>query len=188
MVLPGIDTLPGHIPPPRLGNMSCNPRVAVVHPSDDPTRQLVPAVSLRLGAGDGRTIRSRRQLLRVLGGARWALYARDADAIRRLEAITRAVPELLDLPSVLPLAGRGNLPVVTERVEPLLAWTLLSQRSGPIWLRRRPCAVGIPLAADSTATLLVGPDLRDRILAAIDAPGWPARVLERARSIEEASQ
>jgi len=169
--------------PPPLGNMSCRPRVAVVHPSDDPARQLVPALRARLVMAGRARSRSVRGPLRLPGLPRGAIPTDPARATRRLEAIADAVPALLGLPSVIPLAPGGSLPDTIERTDPLLAFALLARRSGAVWLgRRTPATEG--LATGGTVTLLVPATVRARILAALDAPGWAERVLERAIALE----
>jgi hypothetical protein len=65
----------------------------------------------------------------------------------------------------------------------MLAIALLARRSGPVFLRRRtPGLEG--LERGGMVTLLLPAPARARILAAVDAPGWPALVLERAMALE----
>ena len=106
-------------------------------------------------------------------------------ARRRLEAIADAVIELLPLPAVVPLFAGGRLPDTVERREPMLAIALLARRSGPVFLRRRtPGLEG--LERGGLITLLLPEPVRARIVAAVDASGWPALVLDRAMVLETA--
>ena len=54
------------------------------------------------------------------------------------------------------------------------------------WIAEGVLASGPKTGGYELEGWLVGPDLRDRILAAIDSPDWPARVRERALAIEQA--
>ena len=170
-------------PANRLGNMSCRPTTEVTHPSNDPARQLVPAFRAALAIPPRCRPGSPQALLRALGIDTTGL-ARGRDPARlRLEAIADAVVEILPLPAVMPLFAGGGLPDTVERREPMLALALLARRSGPVFLRHRtPGLEG--LERGGMITLLLPAPARARILAAVDAPGWPALVLERARHLE----
>ena len=173
-------------PANRLGNMSCRPTTEVTHPSNDPARQLVPAFRAALVIPPRDRPGSPRALLRALGIDTAGLARGPAAARRRLEAIADAVVEILPLPAVVPLyAGGRRLPDTIERREPMLAIALLVRRSGPVFLRdRTPGFEG--LERGGLVTLLLPAPLRARILAAVDAPEWPALVLARARQLESA--
>lgn len=170
----------------RLGNMSCRPTTEVTHPSNDPARQLVPAFRAVLAIPPGDRPGSPRALLRALGIDSTGLARGRDPARRRLEAVADAVLELLPLPGVVPLyAGGRRLPDTVERREPMLAMALLARRSGPVLLRHRtPGLEG--LERGGLITLLLSGPARAHILAAVDAPGWPALVLERAIALESA--
>jgi hypothetical protein len=172
---------------PPLANMSCRPSVTIVHPSDDPARQLLPALRASLPPSSGRDITSPQALLRSLGIATNAIPSEPARAARRLEALANAVPGLLDLPAVIPLSPGGALPDTVVRSDPLLAFALYARCSGPVWLGRRTPSIDVVAAEGGTVTVLVPPSVRDRILAAVDAPGWAERVLERAIALEATS-
>lgn len=166
----------------QLGNMSSRPTVSVVHPSGDPARQLVPAFRVRLVAAD-RPSRRRSGLPRPAGLPGRTVPADPDLARRRLEAIADAVPLLLDLPDVIPLAPGGALPDSLERTDPLLALALLARRSGSVWLGRRSPALD-GLADGDSVTLLLPDPIRRRIAAAVDAPDWTPRVLALAHTLE----
>ncbi len=173
-------------PANRLGNMSCRPTTEVTHPSNDPARQLVPAFRAALDIPPRSRPSSPRALLRALGIDAEGLARGREPARRRLEAIADAVLEILPLPAVVPLyAGGRRLPDTVERREPMLAIALLARRSGPVLLRHRtPGLEG--LERGGLITLLLQEPVRARILATVDAPNWPALVLERARHLETA--
>lgn len=173
-------------PANRLGNMSCRPTTEVTHPSNDPARQLVPAFRAALDIPPRSRPSSPRALLRALGIDAEGLARGREPARRRLEAIADAVLEILPLPGVVPLyAGGRRLPDTVERREPMLAIALLARRSGPVLLRHRtPGLEG--LERGGLITLLLQEPVRARILATVDAPNWPALVLERARHLETA--
>ena len=174
-----------HAPANRLGNMSCRPNTVVTHPSNDPARQLVPAFRAVLPMPSGERSRTPQGLLRAFGIDMTGLASGPVPALRRLEAIADAALELLPLPGVVPLFAGGGLPDTVERREPMLALALLGRRSGPVFLRNRtPGLEG--LGRGGVITLLLPAPVRDRILAAVDAPGWPALVLERALALEAA--
>ena len=163
--------------------MSCRPDTEVRHRSDDPSRQLVPAFRAVLGMPPGGRTGSHLELLRALGVDTTGLAVGPDPARRRLEAIADAVVALLALPAVVPLAPGGRLPDTVERSDPLLGFALLARRSGPVWLgRRTPGVEG--LERGGAITLLLPAPVRARILAAVDEPAWPGRVLERAIFLE----
>jgi len=172
---------------PPLANMSCRPTAAIVHRSDDRARQLVPALLAVVPPGRGRRPASARTRLRELGIPALGIPPSAAGAARRLESLADAVPELLGLPAVIPLGPGGTLPDTVVRFEPLLAFALLARCSGPVWLGRRTPSVDVPNEAGDSVTVLVPAPVRARILAAVDAPGWAERVLERALALEASS-
>jgi len=170
-------------PANRLGNMSCRPTTEVTHPSNDPARQLVPALRAVLSLPPRSRPGSPQALLRALGIDETGLARGRDPARRRLEAIAQAIVEILPLPAVVPLFEGGRLPDTVERREPMLALALLARRSGPVFLRNRtPGLEG--LERGGLITLLLPAPARARILTAVDAPGWPALVLERAMALE----
>jgi len=179
---PGIGEL---APARRLPNMSCRPDTIVAHPSNDPARQLIPAFRAVLAIPAGRRPRAASGWLRLLGLPSTGIAGGGDGRIRRLEAVADAAIALLDLPSVVPCAPGGELPDTVERCDPILAFALLCRRSGPIWLRDRPPAVE-GLERGGVVTLLLAAPVRARIVAAVDAPDWRARVHERARALERA--
>jgi len=174
---------PHEVGGPYLGNMSCRPTATIVHPSNDPARQLVPALRARLRGRRSRRPPSPQARLRALGLPAHAIPSDPVLARLRAEAIADAVAILLDLPPVIPTGPDGALPDTTTLEDPMLGFALLARRSGPVWLGHRTPSLEIT-DAGGTVTILVLAPVRDRVRAAVEAPGWAGRVLERAIALE----
>jgi len=171
---------PDHPPSrdPELMEMGPQPMVQVVHPSDDPKRQLA----------DGFRVVLPDDPWEALHALVPAIPPRDPALVPPAERsglirVAAAVRDLLGLPGIVAVTPDPSLPRVSESTDPLLAFGILVRCSGPVWIAGRiPAFEG--LAAGSSATLLLSPRNLAILTRRTSAPDWHASVLARAAQLE----
>jgi hypothetical protein len=166
--------------------MSCRPNTAIVHEANGRARQLVPALRTRLEFSSKSEPRTPAGWLTLAGLAKADVPRRPAAARRRLDALLEAVPALLALPGVVPLAPAGELPIMVDCPDQLLAMALLVRRSGGVWLARRTPTMAVLDREHAVITLLLPHLDITRVQAAVADPAWPHRVLEHTQRLEAA--
>jgi hypothetical protein len=167
----------------RLENMSSRPTTVVTHAPRGARCQLVPSLRVKL---DGRRAGAARRGGRPLAAIALPSAIEEAtpdEQVRVVERLCRAVIEDLRLPGVIALAPGGKLPDETVCTEPLLALTVLTRRSGPVWLRDRTAALE-RLSDAHPVGLLLAPDNLRYVTERLATPGWATAMFSRAQGQE----